>query len=98
MSIASWDSNASHTVDRDDIGHSEEGRKTSAKLSEKAGILALLGLQRVSVIMSNSYLEREIYMTRAFKTEVLAHDGARNGAIGVVNEAHLAKIRCRRKM
>jgi len=80
MSIASWDSNASHTVDRDDIGHSEEGRKTSAKLSKKAGILALLG------------------MTGAFKTEVLAHDGARNGTVGVVNEAHLAEIWCRRKM
>ena len=31
-------------------------------------------------------------MTGAFKTEVLAHEGARNGAVGVGNEAHLAKI------
>lgn len=37
-------------------------------------------------------------MTGAFKTEVLAHDGARNGTVGVVNEAHLAEIWCRRKM
>jgi hypothetical protein len=48
--------------------------------------------------MSNSYLKREIYMTRAFKTEVLAHEGASNGTVGVVDEAHLAKILCRWKM
>ena len=32
-------------------------------------------------------------MTRAVKTEVLAHEGARNGTVGLVNEAdHLEKI------
>jgi hypothetical protein len=32
-------------------------------------------------------------MTRAVKTEVLAHEGARDGLVGLVNEAdHLEKI------
>jgi hypothetical protein len=34
-------------------------------------------------------------MTRTLKAEVLAHKGARNGAVGIVNEAHLVKILCR---
>lgn len=36
------------TVDRDDVGHSEEGSKTSAEFSEEAGILAFLGLHTIS--------------------------------------------------
>ena len=32
-----------------------------------------------------------MYVTRAVKTEVLAHEGARNGVVGVLNEAHLGK-------
>lgn len=29
------------------------------------------------------------YMTRAVKTEVLAHEGARNGLVGLLSETHL---------
>jgi hypothetical protein len=37
-------SHGDHTVDRDNVGHGEEGRETSAELSPEACILALFGL------------------------------------------------------
>ena len=46
-------SNEDHTIDRDDVGHGEEGSESSAELSEEAGILAFIGLRERSVRMSN---------------------------------------------
>jgi hypothetical protein len=37
-------SHGDHTVDRDNVGHGEEGRETSAELSPEACILSFSGL------------------------------------------------------
>ena len=53
MSIASRGSGDDHTVDRDNVGHGEESSETSTELGEEAGIFAFLGLQMLSVHVSD---------------------------------------------
>ena len=72
-------------VDRDNVGHGEEGGKAGADFREEVGTLAFLGLRGYQPhdCDANLLLDASTHVSGALKSKVSAHGAAGNSRVGL---------------